>query len=77
MYGFRHERIDRSQRFVNGRVYINGIEGFWSYAKERLMKYHGVGVRNFVLYIKELEFRYNHREGLDEAVYKALVEFIE
>src|SRR4030066_963537 len=41
-YGFRHMRIDHGKRFVNGKVYINGIEGFWSFAKERLMKYHGV-----------------------------------
>ena len=41
-YGFRHERIDHGQRFVNGKVYINGIEGFWSYAKERLLKYPGL-----------------------------------
>ena len=26
MYGFRHERIDHSKRFANGKVYINGIE---------------------------------------------------
>jgi len=36
------ERIDYSKRFANGKVYINDIEGFWSYANERLMKYHGV-----------------------------------
>ena len=35
--GFRHERIDYSKRFANGNVYINGIEGFWSYAKERYL----------------------------------------
>jgi transposase len=28
MYGFRHERIDHGKRFANGKVYINGIEGF-------------------------------------------------
>jgi hypothetical protein len=33
MYGFRHERIDKSIRFSNGRVYINGIEGFWGMRK--------------------------------------------
>ena len=43
-------------------VYINGIEGFWSFAKERLMKYHGVNPAKFPLYLKELEFRYNHRD---------------
>ena len=27
-YGFRYLRIDHGKRFVNGKVYINGIEGF-------------------------------------------------
>jgi len=72
LYGFRHERIDHSRRFANGKVYINGIEGFWSYAKERLMKYHGVRPEHFVLYLKELEFRYNHREELNEKIYEVL-----
>ena len=70
--GFRHERIDKSVRFSNGRVYINGIEGFWSYAKERLLKFHGVSRENFVYYLKELEFRYNNRKNLEEALYKCL-----
>jgi transposase len=72
MYGFRHERIDHGKRFANGKVYINGIEGFWSYAKERLLKFHGVGRENFVYYIKELEFRYNNRDNLEEVLYKVL-----
>ena len=57
MYGFKHERIDKSIKFANGKVYINGIEEFWSYAKERLLKFHGVSRENFVYYLKELEFR--------------------
>jgi transposase len=72
MYGFRHERIDHGKRFANGKVYINGIEGFWSYAKERLLKFHGVGRENFVYYIKELEFRYNNRDNLEQVLYKVL-----
>ena len=59
-YGFRQMRIDQGKRIVNGNVYINGIEGFWSFAKERLMKYHGVNPKKFPSYLKELEFRYNH-----------------
>jgi len=61
-YGFKHRRIDHGKKFANGKVYINGIEGFWSFAKERLMKYHGVDPRKCPLYLKELEFRYNHRD---------------
>jgi len=36
--------------------------GFWPYARERLVRFHGVTARKFPLYLKELEFRYNHRE---------------
>lgn len=59
--GYRHLKIDHNKRFASGKVYINGLEGFWSWAKERLIKHHGVSKENFPLYLKELEFRYNHR----------------
>jgi len=59
MYSFRHERVDKSIRFANGKVYI-------SYAKERLLKFHRVSRENFMYYLKELEFRYSNRENLDE-----------
>jgi len=75
-YGFRHMRIDHGKRFVNGKVYINGIEGFWSFAKERLMKYHGVNPKKFPLYLKELEFRYNHRHhDLYDELVKCISEY--
>ena len=61
--GFKHKRVDHSKTFGNGKVYINGIEGFWSYAKGRLQKYHGVSKEKFPLYLKELEYRYNHRDA--------------
>jgi len=54
-------RIDHGKRFVNGKVYINGIEGFWSFAKERLIKHHGISRQKFLFYIKEMELRYNNR----------------
>jgi transposase len=53
-------------------VYINGIEGFWSYAKERLIKFHCVSKDNFIYYPKELEFRYNFRDNIDNSSYKCL-----
>jgi transposase len=61
--GYRHLKVDHKKRFTSGKVYINGLEGFWSWAKERLIKYHGVSKVNFPLYLKELEFRYNHRHN--------------
>lgn len=59
--GYRHLKIDHSKRFSSGKVYINGLEGFWSWAKERLIKHHGISPKYFPQYLKELEFRYNNR----------------
>ena len=59
--GYRHLKVDHGKRFSSGKVYINGLEGFWSYAKERLIKHHGVSQEKFPLYLKEMEFRYNNR----------------
>jgi transposase len=61
--GYRHLRVDHGKRFVTGKVYINGLEGFWSFAKERLAKFHGVSKMYFPLYLKEMEFRYNNRKN--------------
>jgi len=57
-----HITVDHSKEFGSKRRHINGLEGFWSYAKERLLKYHGVSKKHFHLYMKELEFRYNYRK---------------
>jgi transposase len=60
--GYRHLSIDHQYKFKQGKVYINGIEGFWSFAKEKLMKHHGISKEKFLYYIKEMEWRYNKRE---------------
>src|SRR3989344_2996590 len=68
-YG-KHSRVKHSKTFGKGHNHINGIEGFWSYAKERFHKYHGINKRNYHAYIKEMEFRFNHR---NEQLYPLLV----
>ncbi|MBI4133210.1 IS1595 family transposase [Candidatus Uhrbacteria bacterium] len=45
-----------------GRDHINGIEGFWSYAKHWLYHYRGVHKRFFHLYLGEISYRFNERE---------------
>lgn len=47
-YGFKNRRIDHGKRFANGKVYIHGIEGFWPFAKERLLKYQELMEKNFL-----------------------------
>jgi len=68
--GFHHERINHSKEFASGRNHINGIENFWGFAKRRLKMYHGGYKRNFHLFIREMEFRFNHRN--DKNVIKYL-----
>ncbi|MCL4316540.1 MAG: IS1595 family transposase [Gammaproteobacteria bacterium] len=56
-----------------GRDHINGIEGFWSYAKHWLYPYRGVPRKFFRLYLGEICWRFNHRnENLEPFLYKLL-----
>jgi transposase len=72
--GYRHLKVDHGKRFTRGRVHINGLEGFWSYAKGKLLKHHGVSPWRFPLYLYEMQFRYNHRkEDLFELILNALL----
>jgi len=70
--GFKkHYRVNYgSDEFVNRKSHINGIESFWSYAKRRLVKFHGINDSTFYLYLKECEFRFNFR---DSDIYKMLL----
>lgn len=77
--GYRHLRVDHHKRFsrpsASGKVHINGLEGFWSYAKGKLLKHHGVSPRKFPLYLYEAQFRYNNREkNLFDLLLKILVQ---
>jgi transposase len=56
-----HVVIRKEKGKPKGRDHINGIEGFWSYAKHWLYHYRGVPRKYFHLYLKEIEWRFNHR----------------
>ena len=58
----KHYRVYHgTDEFVRGKSHINGIESFWSFAKRRLMKFHGIPKSTFYLHLKECEFRFNYR----------------
>ena len=57
-----HVLIRKEKGKPVGRDHINGIEGFWSYAKNWLYPYRGVPQKFFHLYLAEVCYRYNHRE---------------
>lgn len=60
-----HVVVPEEKGTPKGRDRLNGIEGFWSYAKHWLYHYRGVPKQHFhlylKLYLKEIEFRFNHR----------------
>ncbi len=72
--GYRHYRINHGQAFsASKRHHINGIENFWGYAKTKLKRYYGIPRNQFHLYLKEMEFRFNHRrESLRVLIRKIL-----
>lgn len=72
-HGYRDLSVDHNKMFGKGDVYINGIEGFWSFAKENMAKHHGVSSGKFLLYIKEMEWRYNNR---DEDTFLLLLDYM-
>jgi transposase-like protein len=52
---------------VFGLLKRNGIENFWGYAKTKLKSYYGVSREHFYFYLKEMEFRFNHRKAANLA----------
>jgi len=76
--GYHHETIDHGKgEYVKekkgNKVHINGIERFWEYLKEQLLKHHGVSKNNLIYYVKEQEFRFNNRHlSTDDMVNKII-----
>jgi len=56
-HGTFHRFADRKE---DGHLH-DGLEQFWSWAGERLRRHHGVRMANLGNYLKELEWKYNHR----------------
>jgi transposase-like protein len=72
-YG-KHLRVDHGRNeFTKGKTHINGIEGFWGFAKSRLTRFRGMNKDTFFLHLKECEFRFNHRE---KNLYKMVLKII-
>lgn len=70
----KHFRVHHGDNeFARGTRHINGIESFWSYAKHRLVQFNGVPKHTFYLYLKETEFRFNHRH---DDLYKVLLRML-
>ncbi|MDD3238367.1 MAG: IS1595 family transposase [Candidatus Gastranaerophilales bacterium] len=73
--GYKHYRINHSKEFARGKNHINGIESFWGYCKMRLAKFYGLKKEEFLLHLKESEFRFNNRnKDLYKMMFQAITE---
>ena len=70
---FKHYRINHSELFADKHNHINGIENFWNQAKRVMRKYNGIPSKNFPLFLKECEFRFNY--GSPKQQIKILLEW--
>lgn len=67
----RHYRVKHSGNvFANGKAHVNGIENFWGIAKTRLVKFRGIHKDKFYFFLKETEWRFNHRQ---DEIYRLLL----
>ena len=64
--------VDLGRNFPKYRVYCN-CGGFWPFAKERLLKYHGVSYNKLPLYLEEIIFRWTTG---NEYVFNHLIEML-
>ena len=87
-YGAKaHYRVKHSKNeFAKGKNHINGIENFFAslmlatasrsgYAKHRLSNFKEIKKENFLLHLKETEFRYNIQIKQQD-LYKILLKII-
>ena len=61
---YNHLFVKHNQKeFVNGNIYTNTIEGFWSLLKRGIMGvYHFTSKKHLQYYVDEFVFRYNTRK---------------
>jgi transposase len=65
---FKHYRINHSKLFANKHNHINGIENFWNQAKRHMRKFNGIPAKQFPLFLKECEWRFNNSDPADQLV---------
>jgi transposase-like protein len=65
---YAHQVVDHAVKYVDGKVHTNGMENFWSLLKRGISgTYISVEPFHLFRYLDEQTFRYNHRDGLNDA----------
>lgn len=60
VYSQEFDRFKRKSRIIKVSRHLNQIVAFWDYFETSIVRYKGVSKENFPLYLKEIEFKFNH-----------------
>jgi len=60
VYAAEFARFRRQSRLIKISSRHNNIVRFWEYFEQSILRYRGVGSESFPLYLKEMEFKFNH-----------------
>ncbi len=75
--GERLEMIDTGEEFPGCRVF-SAEEGFWTYARERLKRYHGFSTDSLPLYLTGIELRWENGDaGLFDLLVEKVCEYVD
>lgn len=76
-FGFKHGRINHSERYVDGNTHTNTIENFWSLLKRSLHgTYISVEPEHLGRYVTERLFAYNQRKLTDAERFRNVLEAV-
>lgn len=72
---YTHYSVDHGKnQYVNGNVYTNTLEGFWSIFKRGIIGiYHHLSRKHLQLYVNEFVFRYNTRKISESSRFNLLL----
>ena len=60
VYAAEFVRFKRQSRLIRISQRYNSIVRFWEFFEQSILRYKGVSRENFPLYLKEMEFKFNH-----------------
>lgn len=60
VYTAEFEKFKRQSRLIKITSRQNEIVRFWAYFEKEILRYKGVGNDRFPLFLKEMEFKFNH-----------------
>lgn len=69
-----HKTVNHNERFADGDIHTNRIEGFWSILKRGIHgQYHHISIEYLPMYLAEFQYKYNHKyDKAPETFEKAL-----